>query len=266
MPRANRHFLPGHVWHITHRCHEKEFLLKFNLDRKRYIEWLYEAKKRYGLIVLNYAVTSNHVHLLLIDPGDHVISRSMQLIAGRLGQEYNQRKKRRGAFWEDRYHATAIQTGRHLVSCMVYIDLNMFRAGVVKHPASWPFCGYSEIIDPPERYALIDRKILMDHLNILGQEELRDSYKELIETTLSQKNHIRDEKWTESLAVGDEQFIGEIRKNLLSRASGRKPWHDDREKDGVFVLKENQIPYNDISTPEKSTLSQKNTRFWETII
>jgi hypothetical protein len=21
MPRANRHFLPGHLWHITHRCH-----------------------------------------------------------------------------------------------------------------------------------------------------------------------------------------------------------------------------------------------------
>ena len=20
MPRANRHFLPGHVWHLTHRC------------------------------------------------------------------------------------------------------------------------------------------------------------------------------------------------------------------------------------------------------
>ena len=29
MPRANRHFLPGYVWHITHRCHKKEFLLKF---------------------------------------------------------------------------------------------------------------------------------------------------------------------------------------------------------------------------------------------
>jgi hypothetical protein len=23
MPRANRHFLPGHVWHITHRCDRK---------------------------------------------------------------------------------------------------------------------------------------------------------------------------------------------------------------------------------------------------
>jgi hypothetical protein len=26
MPRANRHYLPGYVWHITHRCHQKEFL------------------------------------------------------------------------------------------------------------------------------------------------------------------------------------------------------------------------------------------------
>ena len=23
MPRANRHFHPGQVWHITHRCHKK---------------------------------------------------------------------------------------------------------------------------------------------------------------------------------------------------------------------------------------------------
>ncbi len=27
MPRANRHFLPGQIWHLTHRCHEKAFLL-----------------------------------------------------------------------------------------------------------------------------------------------------------------------------------------------------------------------------------------------
>jgi len=34
MPRANRYFLPGYIWHITHRCHKKEFLLKFSTDRK----------------------------------------------------------------------------------------------------------------------------------------------------------------------------------------------------------------------------------------
>ena len=35
MPRANRYFLPGYIWHITHRCHKKEFLLKFARDRQR---------------------------------------------------------------------------------------------------------------------------------------------------------------------------------------------------------------------------------------
>ena len=33
MPRANRHCIPGCVWHITHRCHKREFLHKFEKDR-----------------------------------------------------------------------------------------------------------------------------------------------------------------------------------------------------------------------------------------
>ena len=27
MTTANKHYIPGYVWHITHRCHKKEFLL-----------------------------------------------------------------------------------------------------------------------------------------------------------------------------------------------------------------------------------------------
>lgn len=54
MPRANRHYKPGHAWHITHRCHKKEFLLKFAKDRQNWIDWLFEARKRYGMVVLNY--------------------------------------------------------------------------------------------------------------------------------------------------------------------------------------------------------------------
>lgn len=34
MPRANRHYIPSYVWHITHRCHKKEFLLEFARDRQ----------------------------------------------------------------------------------------------------------------------------------------------------------------------------------------------------------------------------------------
>jgi len=102
------------------------------------MHWLFEAKKRYGLIVLNYMITSNHIHLLVADDDSKgVISRSMQLIAGRTAQEYNWRKNRKGAYWEDRYHATAVERDDHLFRCMAYLDLNMVRAGVVSHPSDW---------------------------------------------------------------------------------------------------------------------------------
>jgi putative transposase len=78
MPRANRYFLSGYVWHITHRCHQRQFLLKFGRDRCRYLHWLFKAKKRFGLCVLDYMVTSNHIHLLVKDTGQDVIAQSMQ--------------------------------------------------------------------------------------------------------------------------------------------------------------------------------------------
>jgi REP element-mobilizing transposase RayT len=65
MARAIQHHLPGYVWNITHQCHKKEFLLKFEKDKKRWISLLFEAKKRFGLCVLNYTITSNHIHLLV---------------------------------------------------------------------------------------------------------------------------------------------------------------------------------------------------------
>jgi putative transposase len=152
--------LPCYVWHITHRCHRKSFLLKFARDRQSYLRWVFEAKKRFGLSVLDYIVSCNHVHLLIRDTGPKVIANSMQLIAGRSGQEYNQRKGRHGAFWEDRYHATAIEANEHLQRCLVYIDLNMVRARVVRHPHDWTHSGYREIQNPPKRYGIIDLREL----------------------------------------------------------------------------------------------------------
>jgi putative transposase len=120
-----------------HRCRKKEFLQKFARDRECWFGWLFEAKKRYGLCVLNYAATSNHIHLLVEDTNQHVIAQSLKLIAGRTAQEYNQREQRKATLWEDRYHATAIASGQHFLRCLVYIDMNMVRAGVVQHPGEW---------------------------------------------------------------------------------------------------------------------------------
>jgi len=240
MPRGNRYFIPGMIWHITHRCHKKEFLLKFARDRKRWLRWLYEAKKRFGLGILNYTVTSNHIHLLIQDTGNRdTLPKGIQLIAGRTAQEYNIRKKRKGAFWEDRYHATAVQSGDHLIRCLVYIDLNMVRAGAVKHPSEWPFCGYNEIQVPPQRYRLIDRKLLMTLLGIDNSKEFSKTYNGWVEAVIKEGNNIREKKWTQGIAVGGKEFVEMVKDRLGYKAIGRKI----SGADGDFELKENVSPY-----------------------
>jgi len=80
MPRANRISLPGHVWHISHRCHHRQFLLTFACDRKCWRRWLFESRKRFDLCVLNYVATSNHIHLLVKDQGRDEIAKSMFML------------------------------------------------------------------------------------------------------------------------------------------------------------------------------------------
>jgi putative transposase len=261
MPRANRHFLPGHVWHITHRCHEKNFLLKFARDRRRYLRWVFEAKKRFGLSVLDYMVTSNHIHLLIKDTGPNVIARSMQLIAGRTAQEYNQRKTRQGAFWEDRYHATAIETDQHLHRCLVYIDLNMVRAGVVDHPVKWEHSGYHEIQQPPKRYAVIDLPGLVALCGVSKLADFQQAHCQWIEAALHGDLAVRDARWSEAVAVGSLAFVEKIKGEL-----GVKALHREVEQlDGSYALREPGEAYSGHFHIENEALNVENTLPWERI-
>ncbi|MFT6915340.1 MAG: putative transposase [Motiliproteus sp.] len=259
MPRANRYFLPDFIWHITHRCHKKEFLLKFARDRECWIGWLFEAKKRYGLCVLNYVVTSNHIHLLVKDTNQHVIAKSLQLIAGRTAQEYNQRKQRKGAFWEDRYHATAISSDEHFLRCLVYIDMNMVRAGVVQHPAEWAHGGYREIQQPPKRYRIIDIPALMALGGFNDIAAMQQQLRQWLNEELEINNSIRDKVWSESLAVGSEKFVEKVQTLLGAKATKRKVI----EIVGKHALREQSASYNVVSSAVNPCLRLDNRIFWD---
>jgi putative transposase len=235
VPRANRFHVPGLVWHITHRCHNRHFLLKFQRDRRRWRYWLFQARKRYGLSILNFIVTSNHIHLLVRDTEPGCIARSMQLIASRVAQEYNQRKGRRGAFWEDRYFATAVESDRHLVRCLVYIDMNMVRAGAVNHPSEWPVSGYNEIQTIPPRYRVIDLDSLCELTGSASIVALQSSHQQWLEHSLSAGNLGREPHWTESVAIGSEAFIEGLKARLGMTAYHRRVM---RHSDSSFIIQE----------------------------
>ncbi len=234
MPRAKRTYFPGMLWHLTQRCHDRAFLLRFEEDRRNWLNWMLEAKQRYELSILNYTVTSNHVHLVVLDDGPPgSIAEAMHLASGQTAQDYNLRKKRRGAFWDDRYHATAVDTDIHFLRCLFYIDLNMVRAGVVGHPRDWRDCGFREIVGLRERYRLIDRQKLCSILHV-AERDLERSYARWMEDYMQKPRLERESCWTESVAVGSECFVNRVKKELGLRATYRKITGGD----GSFRLEE----------------------------
>ncbi len=139
----------------------------------------------------------------------------MQLISGRTAQEFNRRKNRKGAFWEDRFHATAVQTDSHLLRCITYIDLNMVRARAVRHPSQWDVCGYNEIQSPWGRKGVIAFEKLRYYLGARTNEELARLLNGQLDLEIERTQ--RDPAWTESVAVGEETYLLKLKRALAAR-------------------------------------------------
>jgi putative transposase len=201
----------GSCFHVTHRCQERRFLLRFEIDRRRYVARLREGARKYGVSVLDYVVTSNHVHLLLWADRAQRISGMMRWLQGTAGREINRRKGREGAFWRDRYHPALIQGGAHLSRCLFYLGLNMVRAGVVDHPQEWACCGYHELVGARRRQPVLDRDRLLRCLGMTGAAaEFVAWYQATLADKLSRARLAREPIWSECAAVGDRAWVEKL--------------------------------------------------------
>ena len=208
MPRRRRIFTDGACYHITHRCHGRKFLFRFQKYRDFYVRQLFEMKKRYKVAVLDYMVTGNHVHLLVTSGKGGEISEGLRFIHGRIGQWHNGQRRREGAFWAGRFHSTRIQNGEHLGRCLFYIDLNMVRAGAVRHPREWKHCAYSEFMGTRKRCRIVDFKKLLKCLKCDNAGIFREWYVETLGEKLKARKGESDNFWSKSVAVGDPDWLG----------------------------------------------------------
>src|SRR6266487_625467 len=105
MARANRLRGDGGIFHLTHRCHNRAFLLKFACDRDAYRAKVREHARQLDVAVLDYCVTSNHVHLLVDAPERLEVSAFMREVASEFARAYNEANQRTrvslndGSFW-----------------------------------------------------------------------------------------------------------------------------------------------------------------------
>ena len=132
-----------------------------------------------------------------------------------------------------------IDGGNHLWNCLRYVDLNMFRAGVVSHPGEWRWCGYQELAGQRERYRLLDIDRLVAVLGLCNRESLAEIHRQRIDEAIRANRLIREGIWTESIAVGSRDFLREV----TCRIKTRMKLKTAKTTDGVWYVSEDLTRY-----------------------
>lgn len=236
----------GGVFHLTHRCHNRAFLLKFARDRSTYRDKLRQYVRASQVSLLDYALTSNHVHLLVDAQERLEISALMRQVAGEFARAYNRRKRRMNAVWGDNFHATLVEGGTYLWRCLCYIELNMVRAGVVRHPREWEWLGYHEIMGERTRYRLLDLDRLCWRLGTDDLVGVRKNLEASLAEALAREKVCREPCWTESLAVGSAGFVERIQPLILSRLETEIV----QGTEGLWILQERGAAYSAKTGPK----------------
>ena len=217
MPRRSRRWIDDCCVHVTQRCQERRYLLRFKQDRRQYLRRLRQASERHAVSVLNYMVTGNHVHLLLHCTRSEDLSAAMQLLSGSAAQDYNRRKNRSGAFWSDRFRPTLLQNGRHLSRCFFYISLNMVRACAVEHPSEWVGGSHAELMGcVPDDGPIIHRDLLLHSLECVGADTFVEWYVRTVEEAAGSWAKQRQAHWSEAAAVGSREWVAKVAERFPS--------------------------------------------------
>ena len=82
-------------------------------------------------------------------------------------------------------YRTDIETGEYLLRCLLYVDLNMVRAGVVSYPEQWRHGESNEIQHPRRKNILIDYETLSRLSGFDNFESFQSAHGRWVQSALS---------------------------------------------------------------------------------
>jgi putative transposase len=142
MPRRARFLFPGHPLHIRQRGVNRERCFADDADRSFYLGLLQELLPASGCEMHAYVLMTNHVHLLVTPNDEDSAARLMKGVAQRHAQRCNKRWRRTGPFWEGRFKSSLVDSVGYALACHRYIEENPVRAGMIRHPAEYPWSSF----------------------------------------------------------------------------------------------------------------------------
>lgn len=159
MPRKNRVWYPGAIYHIMCRGNHRHDIFRDDEDRHFYLETLRLAQKHYPYTLHSYCLMTNHVHLQL-ETHDLETGQIMKRINMLYAIYFNKKYHFVGHLFQGRYHSELIETDSYQLETSKYIHLNPVRAQMVESPLDYPWSSYAIYMEGKKDRLVDTEKIL----------------------------------------------------------------------------------------------------------
>jgi putative transposase len=206
MARLTRLAVPGHPHHIFQRGNNRQAIFSTATDRQIFLNLLHEACSKFTVALHGYVLMDNHFHLLATPESSDSLPRLMQALGRGYVRHYNHSQGRSGTLWEGRYRSALMQSGNYLFACMVYIDLNPVRSGLVLHAHDYAWSSHGHYAGLRVDKSISAHPLIWALGNTPFARESR--YRELVQTGISMHQQMALTRSVLSgWALGDNDFL-----------------------------------------------------------
>ena len=146
MPRNPRSSIDTPFLHIMVQGVNKEYIFSTERYIKKYLFLINKYSKEFKINIIAYCIMNNHAHLLIYTEHLDKLAKFMQKVNLKYSYFYNQKEKRVGVLFRNRYKSEAIYNIKYLINCIKYIHMNPVKAGMVKNCEDYPFSSYSDYL------------------------------------------------------------------------------------------------------------------------
>ncbi|WP_332825946.1 transposase [Ramlibacter sp.] len=218
MARLPRLTVPGYPHHIIQRGNNRQAIFSDTADYELLLSLIDEHARKQQVAVHGYVLMSNHFHLLATPETLEGIPQMMQSVGRRYVRHYNLRHARTGTLWEGRYKSTLIQAERHLLACMVYMDLNPVRAAMVADPADYPWSSHHHYIGRRTDKLITPHPL---YWNLGNTPFARDgAYAELVRSGVSdQERQALTDSALRGWALGEPDYVADLQRRTQRRVA-----------------------------------------------
>ncbi|WP_371367084.1 hypothetical protein SRRS_11890 [Sporomusa rhizae] len=186
MARAARIKGESGIYHVMIRGINKQLILEDEEDNQKLKTVLQECRELCGYEIYAYCFLGNHIHLL-IKEGKESLEQIFKRIGARYVYYFNQKYKRVGHLFQDRFKSEPIKDESYLLTVLSYIHNNPVQAGMSKKASEYRWSSYEEYMEPSslvnvefvlgmitkEQFVELHKRVIKDNILDISEDNFR---------------------------------------------------------------------------------------------